>query len=67
MSLGGGRFGPPLKTEHMNKEWPSKYLGYGREILKNRTILNRLDYELDLFVWLTDFKFYGAEYLEDNT
>ena len=62
MALNG--FGPPLKVERTEKHWIDdedwKYF------YKDTNYCRELIAEHWLWYWLTDFKFYGAERVEDN-
>ena len=69
MSLGGGRFGPPLKVERTEKVWNIKD-DHGRKrgyhwIYNDSQAFNARQH---LRGWLLYYKFYGAERIvEDNT
>lgn len=62
MSLGGGRFGPPLKTERTEKHWVDD--DEWRFFYKDQNYCKSLIEDYWFYYWLTDFKFYGAERIE---
>jgi hypothetical protein len=72
MSLGGGRFGPPLKVERTEKHWKLPSLAVF--LLKDMVRLMGTEYQCEnirLFNYYVNYletpRFYGAEYFENNT
>lgn len=61
MTLGGGLYGPALKTEHTEKEWLGERLGWKLNQLRNML------YVLDIYHIETSIpsNFYEAEWKEE--
>lgn len=60
MSLGCGRFGPPLKVERTEKRWPPNL---NAEYFMNKVFSE----DIVLVTWLESListKFYGAEFID---
>lgn len=64
MTLGSGRFGPALKTEHTEKHWPP--LNPEKKLI-NRTCneIHSLNEFQNLRYWLITNKQYGAEWQQE--
>lgn len=58
-------FGPPLKSEHTEKEW-TKENPYRKLHLKTQIIIDDLQLEYDILFWIYFCKFYGAEWIEED-
>lgn len=59
-------FGPPLKSNHTEKEWTYKK-SHIRTHMICQQIIQDLELEYDILFWTYFYKFYGAEWHEDNT
>jgi hypothetical protein len=64
LTLGGGIYGPPLKTEHVEKQWPPTKTN--RSIYSVDLKLSEIWDEKRLTIWLLECKYYGAEWQEEQ-
>lgn len=65
MSLGGGRFGPPLKVERTEKRWPLFAIERKHLMAKAISLYFIKKYSKEYNEYPINQKFYGAEWIED--